>query len=98
MGVLSAELLLPVRRRLLPLIRGVEALRGADEPKPTGVMRGAEALPPPDLMLDDLRTEAPLGLSSEFRLTLEPVREGGREPPREPGAALLRRKDIISSP
>ena len=97
MGVLSVELLLPVLS-LLPLANGVEDFLGAEEPKPTGVILGAEPRPPLRMLEDRLTEEPPRGLSSELRETLEPVLDGGLEPFLEPGAALDRRKDIISSP
>ena len=54
MGVLSMEELLLVLS-LLPLAIGVDAFLGVEEPKPTGVCRREESLPPPDLMLEDLK-------------------------------------------
>ena len=56
MGVLSADELDPVL--ILPpfMAMGVEAFLGLDDPKPTGV-RNEETRPPPDLMLEVLRTE-----------------------------------------
>ena len=80
MGVLSVEELLLVLS-LLPLASGVELFLGEELPKPTGVL-SEETRPPPDLMLEERRTEEPRGLSeSELRETLEPAREGPREPP-----------------
>ena len=69
---------------------GVDAFLGVDEPKPTGV--GLTCWRPPDLMEDDLRIPDPPPrgeLSSELREMLEPVREGGREPPRDPGPPAI---------
>ena len=54
MGVLSMEELLLVLS-LLPLAIGVDAFLGVEEPNPTGVCRSEESLPPPDLMLEDLK-------------------------------------------
>ena len=54
MGVLSMEELLLVLS-LLPLAIGVDAFLGVEEPNPTGVCRREESLPPPDLMLEDLK-------------------------------------------
>ena len=83
-GFLSMDELLPVRP--VPLVTGVEILRGEDDPKPTGVccllMRDARA---PVRIEEVLRTFEPLGESSEFRDRLDPVREAGLEPPRLPG-------------
>lgn len=97
-GVLSAEELLPVLNRL-PLARGVELLRGAEDPKPTGVRRPAVeprgAPPPPDrMLLDRLTDEPPLGESSELSETCDPAREPLREPP---WAAEARLKAKVSS-
>jgi len=79
MGVLSADELLGVLS-LDPLATGaLDGRRGEDELKPTGVGLVAEdrrpmlAPPPPDRMLLLLRTEEPLGVSSEFNDMLEPV-------------------------
>lgn len=97
MGVRSTDELLAVLNLDSP-VKAVEGFRGDEEPNPTGVILGTEGRAPV-LMLEDLRTDdAVLGLSSEFKLMFEPVREGGLDPPRDPVAALDRRKDIISSP
>lgn len=98
-GVRSVEELLLVLIRL-PLVMGEEAFRGADEPNPTGLGRSDETRPPPDRILEDRRTELPRGESSEFRDILEPVRDGGRDPLRDPlGMADERRdwKAMVSS-
>jgi hypothetical protein len=70
---------------VLPFVKGEEILLGADDPNPTEVGRSAgldevlrvDPVPveplPPDLMLDDRRTDVPCGEdSSEFRDRLEP--------------------------
>ena len=66
----SADELLGVLKRCPPLAKGVELLRGADDPNPTGVRSPAElprAAPAPLRMLEDLRTdEPPRGESSEL--------------------------------
>ena len=91
-GVLSVDELLLVLS-LFPLAMGVDAFRGDELPKPTGV-RSVDCLPaaPAPLLIDeDLRTELPpRGESSELSEMFDPVREGGREPLR-PGSALARR-------
>jgi hypothetical protein len=84
-GVLSVDDWLGVR----PFVYGEDIFRGVDDPNPTGVggstgrrigvplLLTRPGMPPPDLMLDDLRTELPRGPdSSEFRERLEPA--GGR--------------------
>ena len=96
MGVLSVDALLPD----LPLGNGVaDDFRGDEDPNPTGVwMDLLPKVPPPDLMLEDLRTELPRGESSELSEMLDPVRDGGRDPFREPGAAeALRLVKLICS-
>ena len=70
---------------VLPLVYGDDIFLGDDDPKPTGVggsfgrLIGVPELlvrlgmPPPDLMLEDRRTELPRGPdSSEFRERLDP--------------------------
>ena len=75
MGVLSALELDPDLRRLAPLTTPVEALRGADDPKPTGV-RSCDVREPLR-MLDERRTELPpRGLSSLLRDMFDPVLRG----------------------
>ena len=86
-GVLSAtdELLRP----LVTGVKGVDAFLGADEPNPTGV--GLTGVRPPERIDDDLLMLLPRGdESSEFRERLDPVRDGGRDPPRLPGWAEAR--------
>ena len=84
-GVLSVDELLGVLFRL----SGVDVLRGALEPNPTGVGRIPRA---PERILLDRRTLEPRRppSSSELRLMLEPWRLGGREPGWEPGVSELR--------
>ena len=87
-GVLSMDEFDAVLIPFVPLegvscMIGVDAFLGVDEPKPTGV--GRVCCRPPDLMDEDLRMPEPPGLSSELSEMLDPVREGGREPPLEPG-------------
>lgn len=77
-GVLSIDELEAVL--ILPLATELDGFLGDDDPNPTGVLR-VEALPPtPDLMLEDLLTEDPLGESSESNEILDPVLDGGLEP------------------
>ncbi len=67
--------------RPVPLPNGVEVFLGVDEPKPTGVRSvDDDALPAPDRMLDERRTDASRGESSESSDRFEPAREVGREP------------------
>lgn len=88
-GVRSVDELEGVR--LAPLPNGVDVFLGVDEPNPTGVWRyGGRPELPPDLMLEVRRTP-PLYSGSESRDKLDPVREGGREPFREPGIPDWRR-------
>jgi len=72
---------------VLPLVYGDDIFLGDDDPNPTGVGGSAALLigvplllarpgmpPPPDLMLEDRRTELPRGPdSSELRERLDPV-------------------------
>ena len=55
MGVLSTDELLLALFLLLPFAIGVDAFRGDDDPKPTGVCRSEDSRPPPERMLEDLR-------------------------------------------
>lgn len=76
---------------VLPLGKGVvEDFLGEDEPNPTGVRMEDDRPPAPDRILDERRTELPLGESSEFKEMFDPVRDGGLEPLRDPGAADVR--------
>ena len=59
----------------LPLVAGVEILRGVEEPNPTGVcLYGGRLAEAPDLILEVLRTP-PRGESSESRDKFDPVRD-----------------------
>ena len=85
-GVLSWEEFDGVRP--LPLVAGVEVLRGVDDPKPTGICLygGLPMLPAPDLMLEVRRTPLPRVPSSEsFKDRFDPVLEGGLDPFLDPG-------------
>ena len=55
MGVLSMDELLLALFLLLPFAIGVDAFRGDDDPKPTGVCLSEDSRPPPERMLEDLR-------------------------------------------
>ena len=81
-GTRSADELLGV----LPLVKGDEILLGAEDPNPTDVGRSAgldEVLRvdpadplPPDLMLDERRTDVPCGeVWSELSERLEPGKQ-----------------------
>ena len=73
MGVLSMEELLLVLS-LLPLAIGVDAFLGVEDPNPTGVCRRDESLPPPDLMLEDLK-DGRVMLGPQLQMILENTRE-----------------------
>ena len=73
MGVLSMEELLLVLS-LLPLAIGVDAFLGVEDPNPTGVCRREESLPPPDLMLEDLK-DGRVMLGPQLQMILENTRE-----------------------
>ena len=93
-GVLSAEELEGVLP-LLPLVTGVEVFLGVEEPKPTGVcLYGGRPILPPDRMLEVRRTP-PLEFSSESIDKLDPARDGGLEPFRDPGIPDWRRVNPV---
>ena len=81
-GALSEDELLGVR----PLVWEEDIFLEEDDPNPTGscLSEVLPEAPPPDLMLELLRTAPPRGCSSELRDKFDPAREEGRDPLRLP--------------